>query len=60
MRVPIRPLLIAAAILPIHGQTAKALLLWDWSYSGAGVSASGNFTTKLCYVFQNRSSATRL
>ena len=45
MRVPIRRLLIAAAILPIHGQTAKALLLWDWSYSGAGVSASGTFTT---------------
>jgi hypothetical protein len=45
MRVPIRRLLIAAAILPIHGQTAKALLLWNWSYNGTGVSASGTFTT---------------
>jgi hypothetical protein len=44
-RVPIRRLLIAAAILLMHGQSAKALLLWNWSYSGAGVSASGAFTT---------------
>ena len=43
--VPIRRLLIAAAILLMHGQSAKALLLWNWSYSGAGVSASGAFTT---------------
>jgi len=45
MRVPIGRLLIAAAILPIHGRPAEALLLWNWSYSGAGVSASGTFTT---------------
>ena len=45
MRVPIRQLLIVAAILSIHGQTAKALLLWNWSYNGTGVSASGTFTT---------------
>jgi hypothetical protein len=46
MRVPTKRLLIAAAILLIHGQPAEALLLWNWSYSGAGVSASGTFTTK--------------
>src|SRR5271165_777367 len=38
-------ILIAAAILLMHGQSAKALLLWNWSYSGAGISASGTFTT---------------
>jgi hypothetical protein len=38
-------ILIAAAILLMHGQSAKAVLLWNWSYSGAGVSASGTFTT---------------
>jgi hypothetical protein len=38
-------MLIAAAILLMHGQSAKALLFWNWSYSGAGVSASGTFTT---------------
>jgi hypothetical protein len=42
-----RRLLIAAAILPILGQPAEALLLWNWSYSGAGVSASGTFTTNV-------------
>src|SRR5438105_4760578 len=36
---------IAAAILLMHGQPAEALLLWSWSYSGNGVSASGTFTT---------------
>jgi hypothetical protein len=40
-----RRLLIAAAILLIHGRPAEALLLWNWSYSGTGVSASGTFTT---------------
>jgi hypothetical protein len=25
--------------------SAKALLVWNWSYSSAGVSASGTFTT---------------
>ncbi len=45
MAVPMRRLLIAAAILPIHGQPAEALLLWNWSYSGTGVSASGTLTT---------------
>src|ERR1700744_631040 len=24
---------------------AQAALLWDWSYSGAGISAAGTFTT---------------
>src|SRR5689334_1631747 len=38
-------ILIAAAILLMHGQSAHALLLWNWSYSGTGVSASGTFTT---------------
>jgi PEP-CTERM motif len=38
-------ILIAAAIFLIHGRSANALLLWNWSYSGAGVSASGTFTT---------------
>ena len=38
-------ILIAAAIMLMHGQSAKALLFWNWSYSGAGVSASGTFTT---------------
>lgn len=36
---------IAAAILLTQGQPASALLLWNWSYSGSGVSASGTFTT---------------
>jgi hypothetical protein len=45
VRVAMRRLLIAAAIWPIHGQPAEALLLWNWSYSGTGVSASGTFTT---------------
>jgi hypothetical protein len=40
-----RRLLIAAAILPMHGQPAEAVLLWNWTYSGTGVSASGTFTT---------------
>jgi hypothetical protein len=44
-RVPMRRLVIAAAILLMHGQPADALLLWNWSYSGTGVSASGSFTT---------------
>jgi hypothetical protein len=43
--MPMRRLLIAAAILSIHGQPAEALLLWNWSYSGTGISASGTFTT---------------
>jgi hypothetical protein len=43
--VRMRRLLIAAALLPIHGQPAEALVLWNWSYSGNGVSASGTFTT---------------
>jgi hypothetical protein len=38
-------LLIAAAVLLTAGQPAEALLLWNWSYSGAGVTASGTFTT---------------
>ena len=38
-------LLIAAAVLLTQGQPAQALLLWNWSYTGAGVSASGTFTT---------------
>jgi hypothetical protein len=43
--VPMSRLVIAAASLAIHGQPAEALLLWNWSYSGTGVSASGTFTT---------------
>ena len=38
-------ILIAAAVLLMHAQSAKALLLWNWSYNGAGISASGTFTT---------------
>ncbi len=45
VRVPMRRLLIAAAIWPIHGQPSEALLRWNWSYSGTGLSASGTFTT---------------
>ena len=37
--------MIAASMLLMHGQPAEALLTWSWSYSGAGVSASGTFTT---------------
>ena len=40
-----RRLVIAAAILLIHGRPAEALLDWNWRYSGIGVSASGTFTT---------------
>ena len=40
-----RRLLIAAAILAIQGKPAEAFLLWNWSYSGNEVSASGTFTT---------------
>jgi hypothetical protein len=40
-----RRLVIASAILLMHGQPAEALLLWTWSYSGTGVSASGTFMT---------------
>jgi hypothetical protein len=43
--VPMMRLVTAAAILLIQGQPATASLLWNWSYSGAGVSASGTFTT---------------
>ena len=45
MGVLMMRILIAAAMLLMHGQSARALLLWNWSYSGAGVSASGTFTT---------------
>jgi hypothetical protein len=38
-------LLILAAILLVHGWPAEATMLWNWSYSGTGVSASGTFTT---------------
>jgi hypothetical protein len=40
-----RRLMIAAAILLIHARPAEALLLWNWSYSGTRVSASGTFRT---------------
>jgi hypothetical protein len=40
-----RRLAIAAAILLMHVRPAEALLLWNWSYGGTGVSASGTFTT---------------
>ena len=38
-------LVIVAVILLLHGVPARAALLWNWSYSGTGVSASGTFTT---------------
>jgi len=38
-------ILIAAAILLMHGQPAEASLVRNWSYSGTGISASGTFTT---------------
>jgi hypothetical protein len=38
-------LVIAAAIVLMYRQPAEALLLWNWSYSGTGISASGTFTT---------------
>jgi len=38
-------LMFAATLLLMHGQPANALLVWNWSYSGGGVSASGTFTT---------------
>jgi hypothetical protein len=38
-------LVILAVILLMHGVPARAALLWNWSYSGNGVSASGTFTT---------------
>jgi hypothetical protein len=40
-----RRLVIAAAILLMHGQPTEAFLPWNWSYSGNRVSASGTFTT---------------
>src|SRR5207244_6714093 len=40
-----RFLLLGATILLTQGQPARALLVWNWSYDGAGVSASGTFTT---------------
>ena len=43
--VPMRRLPIVAAMLLMQGQPAEALRLWNWSYSGTGVSASGTFTT---------------
>jgi hypothetical protein len=36
---------IVAVILLMHGVAARAALLWNWSYSGNGVPASGTFTT---------------
>jgi len=40
-------LLIIAASLLMLGRPAQALLVWNWSYSGTGVSASGTFTTEV-------------
>src|SRR5215831_18555901 len=40
-------LMFSATLLLMHGQPANALLLWNWSYSGTGVSASGTFTTEV-------------
>jgi hypothetical protein len=45
MAVRMTRILIAAAILLMYGHWAKAALLWNWSYSGAEVSASDTFTT---------------
>ena len=38
-------LVIVAMILLMHAVPARAALLWNWSYSGNGISASGTFTT---------------
>ena len=40
-----RLLFSVVAILLMHEPSAMAALLWNWSYSGTGVSASGTFTT---------------
>ena len=37
--------LIIVAILLTQGQPAKTGILWNWSYNGTGISASGTFTT---------------
>jgi hypothetical protein len=42
-----RLLLILAAIFLMQERPATASLLWDWSYSGTGISASGTFTTNV-------------
>ncbi|MBL8484540.1 MAG: hypothetical protein JNJ60_20260 [Rhodocyclaceae bacterium] len=47
-RSPRRPLmhaLIAGAALCAIAHDASAALTWNWSYSGAGIAASGSFTT---------------
>jgi hypothetical protein len=36
---------IAAGALFASAIPAQATLLWDWSYSGVGISAAGTFTT---------------
>jgi hypothetical protein len=43
----VRLLLIMATSLLILERPAQALLVWNWSYSGTGVSASGTFTTEI-------------
>jgi hypothetical protein len=42
-----KPVLLAALSVLLLGGSKYALasLLWDWSYSGPGVNASGNLTT---------------
>lgn len=42
-----RLLLIVATVLLMQERPATASLLWDWSYSGTGISASGTFTTNV-------------
>jgi hypothetical protein len=43
----VKPILIAAlAVLLLASKPVCASQLWNWSFSGAGVSASGTFTTE--------------
>jgi hypothetical protein len=39
------PTLFAAGFLLMRGPAAQAALTWNWQYSGAGISATGTFTT---------------
>jgi hypothetical protein len=42
----VKSVLVALSVLLLSGsQQAWASLLWDWSFTGTGVSASGTFTT---------------
>lgn len=45
LRRPLMLALIAGAALCATARDASAALTWNWSYSGAGIAASGSFTT---------------